>query len=217
MRRPTAAIAATLAGTAMLIGLKYGTTDSTVQGAQAAAGTDVPAGGAVDPGAGGGAAADAPAQGTTPTKKPRARKPRAPQGTTGNPGGTAGGGAGGNTGGTAGGAGGNAGGAGGNAGGAGGNAGATGKSGTFAGAPSSNQYGTWRITVTVANGKLTNVAAVYPTTPALTASINAKAIPTLKQEALAAQSAKIATVSGATFTSSAYRASLQSALSKAGI
>ena len=39
----------------------------------------------------------------------------------------------------------------------------------------------------------------------------------LRQRALAAQSADIETVSGATYTSEAYRSSLQSALDKAGL
>jgi uncharacterized protein with FMN-binding domain len=87
--------------------------------------------------------------------------------------------------------------------------------GTFAGAPSTNEYGTIKVTITVSGGKITNVAASYPTSPSRTASINSRAIPTLRQEALTAQSAKIDTVSGATYTSGSYKISLQSALDRA--
>jgi uncharacterized protein with FMN-binding domain len=89
------------------------------------------------------------------------------------------------------------------------------KSGTFAGAPSTNEYGTIKVTITVSGGKTTDVAASYPTSPSRTASINSRAIPQLRQEALSAQSAKIDTISGATYTSGSYRISLQSALDKA--
>ena len=45
--------------------------------------------------------------------------------------------------------------------------------------------------------------------------INGYAVPLLDQEAVAAQSAQIDTVSGATFTSAGYQQSLQSALDAA--
>lgn len=89
------------------------------------------------------------------------------------------------------------------------------RSGTFAGAPSTNEYGTIKVTITVSGGKITDVAASYPTSPSRTASINSRAIPQLRQEALSAQSAKIDTVSGATYTSGSYKISLQSALDRA--
>ncbi len=47
--------------------------------------------------------------------------------------------------------------------------------------------------------------------------ISAQAAPILRQEALQAQSAKIQSVSGATFTSEGYTTSLQSAIDKAGL
>ena len=46
-------------------------------------------------------------------------------------------------------------------------------------------------------------------------SINERALPTLIQEALTAQSADVDTVSGATYTSNSYRDSLQSAIDAA--
>ena len=48
-----------------------------------------------------------------------------------------------------------------------------------------------------------------------TDAINSYAVPRLDQETLDAQSARIDTVSGATFTSAGYRESLQSALDAA--
>ena len=58
--------------------------------------------------------------------------------------------------------------------------------------------------------------APRPNTPR-DAQINAFAIPQLNKEAVAAGSAKIDTVSGATYTSGGYIGSLQSALDQAGI
>jgi uncharacterized protein with FMN-binding domain len=89
------------------------------------------------------------------------------------------------------------------------------KNGTFAGAASTNQYGTVRVTITVSGGRISDLQATYPTSPSRTAQINARAIPALRQEALSAQSAQVSTVSGASYTSASYRASLQSALSAA--
>jgi uncharacterized protein with FMN-binding domain len=48
-------------------------------------------------------------------------------------------------------------------------------------------------------------------------SIDQQSIPTLEQEALAAQSANIQGVSGASYTSAGFEQSLQSALGKLGI
>jgi uncharacterized protein with FMN-binding domain len=89
------------------------------------------------------------------------------------------------------------------------------RNGTFTGGASTNKYGTIQVTITVSGGKITDVSATYPTSPEETASINSRAIPKLRQEALAAQSAKIATVSGASYTSASYKVSLQSALDRA--
>jgi len=61
---------------------------------------------------------------------------------------------------------------------------------------------------------MSDLSATYPTA-GQSAQINPGAVPRLKQEALKAQSAKIATVSGATYTSQAYAESLQSALDAA--
>ncbi len=79
-------------------------------------------------------------------------------------------------------------------------------------------YGPVQVQITVKNGKLTAAnATVYPTNTPRDAQINAFAIPQLEQETVAAGNANIDAVSGATYTSNGYIASLQSALSKAGI
>ena len=56
----------------------------------------------------------------------------------------------------------------------------------------------------------------YPAQDRRDQEINGYALPLLTQEAIAAQSADIDVVSGATFTSDGYTRSLQSALDKAG-
>ena len=72
--------------------------------------------------------------------------------------------------------------------------------------------------ITVTGGKVTAVAATeYPEETPRDYQINSFAIPELNSEALAAGSAKIDTVSGATYTSGGYVGSLQNALDKAGI
>jgi uncharacterized protein with FMN-binding domain len=75
-------------------------------------------------------------------------------------------------------------------------------------------YGAIQVTLKIDGGSITDVAATYPVT-GNSATINPAAIPKLKQEVLQAQSAKIAAVSGATYTTQAYLSSLQSALDAA--
>jgi uncharacterized protein with FMN-binding domain len=61
--------------------------------------------------------------------------------------------------------------------------------------------------------RLTDVTALHLTdSSSRSVSISAYAAPILRREALAAQSAKIDTVSGASYTSQGYQQSLQSAL-----
>ena len=89
---------------------------------------------------------------------------------------------------------------------------------TVTGAAADTMYGPVQVQITVKNGKLTAAdATVYPTETPRDAQINAYAIPQLEQETVAAGNAKIDAVSGATYTSNGYIASLQSALDKAGI
>jgi uncharacterized protein with FMN-binding domain len=88
------------------------------------------------------------------------------------------------------------------------------RDGTFKGSPVSNPYGSVQVAITVSDGRVTDAAASYPTT-GQSASINAGAIPKLRQATIQAQSAEIDAVSGATATSESYTTSLQAALDAA--
>jgi uncharacterized protein with FMN-binding domain len=79
-------------------------------------------------------------------------------------------------------------------------------------------YGPVQVTAVVSGGTLVDVIAVQlPTADAHSAAVSSYAEPQLREMALAAQSANIDVVSGATFTSRAYAQSLQAALDAAGI
>ena len=87
---------------------------------------------------------------------------------------------------------------------------------TYTGSVASTRWGDVQVTITVADGKITDVAVpVYPTENHKDQEINAYALPVLRQETLAAQNADIDTVSGATVTSDGYLQSLQAALDAA--
>ncbi len=89
---------------------------------------------------------------------------------------------------------------------------------TYDGAVASTRWGDVQVRITVTNGTLTASEAIaYQNGNGHDQQINAYAIPILNQAAVAAQSAKISMVSGATVTSQGYVQSLQSALDKAGI
>jgi uncharacterized protein with FMN-binding domain len=90
-------------------------------------------------------------------------------------------------------------------------------SGTYRGSAVETRFGTVQVQATIANGRLTQVTAVQlPDNDPRSSSISQGAEPSLKQEVLAKQGAKIDVISGATYTSNGYMASLQSALDKAG-
>lgn len=94
----------------------------------------------------------------------------------------------------------------------------SGVSGTFTGAAANTRYGPVQVQITVVNGKITNaIALTYPTESFRDQQINQQAIPYLIQETLAAQSANIQGVGGASYTSQGWADSLQSALTKAGL
>ncbi|SBT44790.1 FMN-binding protein [Micromonospora auratinigra] len=89
-------------------------------------------------------------------------------------------------------------------------------SGTATGAVAQTRWGPVQVKITVSGGKITDVTAVQvPDGNHRDQEINDYAVPILRQEALAAQSAQIDTVSGATVTSDGYRESLQSAIDAA--
>ena len=84
------------------------------------------------------------------------------------------------------------------------------------GAPVSTPYGDVQVEVTITGGRITDVQALqYPNQEPRDQQINGDAIPQLQAQVLSAQSANIAGVSGATFTTQGYIGSLQSALDTA--
>jgi uncharacterized protein with FMN-binding domain len=88
---------------------------------------------------------------------------------------------------------------------------------TITGAVESTMYGPMQVKVTLAGTRITNVAVVQETNDGQESQqIDSFSIPKLTAETLAAQSARIDTVSGATQTSTGYIGSLQSALDQAG-
>jgi uncharacterized protein with FMN-binding domain len=82
----------------------------------------------------------------------------------------------------------------------------------------STRYGDVQVRVVVAGGRLVDVQAEQlPSDRSRSQAISSDAGPQLRNEALRAQSARINTVSGATYTSDGYAQSLQSALDRAGV
>ena len=80
------------------------------------------------------------------------------------------------------------------------------------------RWGNVQLKVTASNGKITSIDAVQlPNGDNRSYMISQQVEPMLRQQALAAQSAKINGVSGATFTTTGYKQSLQSALDQLGL
>jgi uncharacterized protein with FMN-binding domain len=87
---------------------------------------------------------------------------------------------------------------------------------TVTGAVANTQYGPMQIQLTLTGQKITNVTVLQRTNDGSESDeIDSTAIPKLTSETLAAQSAQINAVSGASYTSMGYIQSLQSALDKA--
>ncbi|MER5475108.1 FMN-binding protein [Streptomyces sp. NPDC002685] len=78
------------------------------------------------------------------------------------------------------------------------------------------QYGPVQVRLSVTGTKITKAEAVQAPSGGRSTEITGNAVPKLNQEAVAAGSADIDAVSGATYTSAGYKESLQSALDKAG-
>jgi uncharacterized protein with FMN-binding domain len=90
------------------------------------------------------------------------------------------------------------------------------KNGQYTGDVTDAFYGNVQVQATVAGGKITDVTFLqYPSDRSRSININSQAMPYLKQEAIAAQSASVDIVSGATATSQAFISSLASALNQA--
>lgn len=91
------------------------------------------------------------------------------------------------------------------------------KDGTFTGTTASHRYGSVAVTVKISGGKISDVTAVVKDDgDRRSQSINGQAVPMIRSSVLSANSAKVSTIGGATYTTGAYLSSLQSALSKAG-
>lgn len=88
--------------------------------------------------------------------------------------------------------------------------------GTYTGSTADAYYGYVQVEATISGGKLTNVTFLqYPNDRSTSRYINSQAMPLLKQEAIAAQSAHVSGVSGASDTSAAFIQSLGDALTQA--
>lgn len=86
---------------------------------------------------------------------------------------------------------------------------------TLTGATVSHKYGTVKVTATLTDRTITNVTARTTSVDSKSTTITREALSVLRSRVLAANSAEVTTVSGATYTSDAYLTSLQSALDKA--
>jgi len=94
--------------------------------------------------------------------------------------------------------------------------GATGQR-TVTGPVVDTRWGPVQVAVTVSGSELVDIAALELPSGGRSSQISRFVEPILRSEALQAQSANIDGVSGATYTSTAYAQSLQSALDSAGI
>ncbi|HJW00046.1 MAG TPA: FMN-binding protein [Arthrobacter sp.] len=99
-----------------------------------------------------------------------------------------------------------------------GSSGAAAASGTYKGAVVQTRFGAVQVQITVNAGKVTDVTALQLTDDdRKSIQISNRAAPLLRSEVLAAQSADVQTISGATITSNAYLTSLQAALDAANL
>jgi uncharacterized protein with FMN-binding domain len=89
------------------------------------------------------------------------------------------------------------------------------KDGTYTGSVADAFYGSIQATVTIKGGAIT--AITFPQAPSNghSGQVSAQALPILAQEAIAAQSANVSVVSGATQDSQAFQQTVASALAQA--
>ncbi len=93
---------------------------------------------------------------------------------------------------------------------------ASGASGTYTGSVESTPFGTVQVEIVVSSGKITDVKALKLTDQGgRSVDISNRAAPILRQQVIAAQSANVNGVSGATYTTEGYLSSVQSAIDKA--
>jgi uncharacterized protein with FMN-binding domain len=89
--------------------------------------------------------------------------------------------------------------------------------GTYTGSAVNTRYGPAQVQVVIAGGQISDVIVLQrQQNDQKSNQISSRAVPTLRQQVLTAQSANVAGVSGATYTSASYLQSVQSALDAAG-
>ena len=91
-----------------------------------------------------------------------------------------------------------------------------GVTGSFTGSVANPRYGPVQVKITVENGKIIDAQAVQAPSGS-NDRYTQKAVPVLRQQTIAIQSANVQGVSGASFTSYGWYQSLASAISKAGL
>ena len=91
-----------------------------------------------------------------------------------------------------------------------------GVTGSFTGSVADTRYGPVQVKITVENGKIVDAQAVQAPSGS-NDRYTQKAVPVLRQQTIAIQSANVQGVSGASFTSYGWYQSLASAISKAGL
>ena len=96
--------------------------------------------------------------------------------------------------------------------------GSTATDATYTGEDVNTRFGSVQVQISVSGGQITDVAAIQLTDQdRRSVQISNRAAPVLRSEVLQSQSASVSNVSGATYTSDAYLASLQSAIDQAGL
>ncbi|MDH6277113.1 uncharacterized protein with FMN-binding domain [Aurantimicrobium minutum] len=89
--------------------------------------------------------------------------------------------------------------------------------GTYDGSVVNTRFGTVQVQAVISGGQITDVIAVKLTdADRKSVQISQQVAPMLRSEVLTAQSAKVANISGGTYTTQGYLKSLQSALDAAG-
>ena len=91
-----------------------------------------------------------------------------------------------------------------------------GVTGSFTGSVANTRYGPVQVKITVENGKIVDAQAVQAPSGS-NDRYTQKAVPRLREQTIAAQSANVQGVSGASFTSYGWYTSLVSAIAKAGL
>ena len=91
-----------------------------------------------------------------------------------------------------------------------------GVNGSFTGSVANTRYGPVQVKIVVKNGKIVDAQAVQAPSGS-NDRYTQKAVPVLRQQTIAAQSANVQGVSGASFTSYGWYESLASAIAQAGL